>query len=79
MPLYEVLSRFVKEKKLKPGDIFQYAVYTWCLRNPAAIVVLLDYLETLEGGEVFTPMYKQSLALKSRSPGIWSGRRTTRC
>ena len=33
-PLYEVLSRLVKEKKLKPGDVFQYAVYTWCLRNP---------------------------------------------
>ena len=34
LPLYDVLSRFVKEKKLKPGDVFQYAVYTWCLRNP---------------------------------------------
>mgnify|MGYP001056346049 FL=1 len=33
-PLYEVLSQLVKEKKLKPGDVFQYAVYTWCLRNP---------------------------------------------
>ena len=37
-PLYEVLSRLVKENKLKPGDVFQYAVYTWCLRNPEAVV-----------------------------------------
>lgn len=37
-PLYEVLSQLVKEKKLKPGDVFQYAVYTWCLRNPKAVI-----------------------------------------
>ena len=37
-PLYEVLSQLVKEKKLKPGEVFSYAVYTWCLRNPEAVV-----------------------------------------
>ena len=36
--LYEVLSRLVQENKLKPSEAFQYAVYTWCLRNPEAVV-----------------------------------------
>ena len=37
-PLYEVLSQLVKEKKLTPGEVFSYAVYTWCLRKPEAVV-----------------------------------------
>lgn len=37
-PLYDVLSRLVREKKLTPGDVFGYAVYTWCLRKPEAVV-----------------------------------------
>lgn len=36
--LYETLARFVQEKKLTPGDVMQYAVYTWCLRKPEAVV-----------------------------------------
>ena len=37
-PMYEVLSQLVKEKKLTPGEVFSYAVYTWCLRKPEAVV-----------------------------------------
>ncbi len=37
-PLYEVLSQFVKEKKLTPGEVLSYAVYSWCLRKPEAVV-----------------------------------------
>ena len=36
--LYETLVRLVQEKKLTPGDVMQYAVYTWCLRKPEAVV-----------------------------------------
>ena len=36
--LYKDLSRLVTEKKLEPRDVFEYAVYTWCLRKPEAIV-----------------------------------------
>lgn len=36
--LYETLVRLVQEKKLNPGEVFGYAVYTWCLRNPEAVV-----------------------------------------
>lgn len=38
--LYETLVRLVQEKKLTPGDVMQYAVYTWCLRKPEAVVAL---------------------------------------
>lgn len=37
-PLYDVLSRLVRENKLNPGEVYGYAVYTWCLRNPEAVV-----------------------------------------
>lgn len=37
-PLYDVLSRLVKEKKLTPGELFGYAVYSWCLREPEAVI-----------------------------------------
>lgn len=36
--LYETLVRLVQEKKLTPGEVFGYAVYTWCLRKPEAVV-----------------------------------------
>lgn len=42
LPLYEVLSRFVREKKLAPRDAFEYAVHLWCLRKPEAIVAYTD-------------------------------------
>lgn len=36
--LYETLVQLVGEKKMKPGEVFGYAAYTWCLRNPEAVV-----------------------------------------
>lgn len=36
--LYETLVQLVKEKKMKPGEVFGYAAYTWCLRKPEAVV-----------------------------------------
>ena len=38
LKLYETLVRLVQEKKLTPGEVFGYAVYTWCLRKPEAVI-----------------------------------------
>lgn len=35
---YEVLVGLVEEKKLRPGEVFGYAHYHWCLNKPEAIV-----------------------------------------
>lgn len=37
-PLYEILSRLVKEEKLSHGEAFKYAAYAWCLRKPETVV-----------------------------------------
>ena len=36
--VYDILSRFVQEKKLSAADLFRYARFKWCLRDPAAII-----------------------------------------
>ncbi len=36
--VYNVLVSMVNEKKLRPREVYQYAYYKWCLRNPEAIV-----------------------------------------
>ena len=36
--VYETLTVLVQEQKLAPGEVFGYAVNTWCLRHPEAIV-----------------------------------------
>lgn len=35
---YEALASLYREKKIGPADVYQYAVYHWCLANPDAIV-----------------------------------------
>lgn len=35
---YNALAKLVEEKKLRPGEVFSYAHYHWCLNNPEAIV-----------------------------------------
>ena len=36
--VYKTLTEFVKAKKLKSADVYRYAHYKWCLRNPEAII-----------------------------------------
>jgi len=36
--VYAALVGMVKEKKLTAADVFQYARFSWCLKNPEAIV-----------------------------------------
>lgn len=35
---YEALVALVEEKKLRPGEVYNYAHYHWCLNSPEAIV-----------------------------------------
>lgn len=35
---YNALVELVESKKLRPGEVFDYAHYHWCLSNPEAIV-----------------------------------------
>lgn len=36
--VYDVLSTFVREKKISAADLFQYARFRWCWRKPEAII-----------------------------------------
>lgn len=36
--VYETLVSLVEEKKLRPGEVFDYAHYRWCLNHPEAII-----------------------------------------
>ncbi len=36
--VYEALVSFVEAKKLRPGEVFGYAHYHWCLNTPEAII-----------------------------------------
>lgn len=36
--VYKTLLRLVKEKKLRPRELFDYARYRWCLDSPEAII-----------------------------------------
>lgn len=36
--VYEALVNLVEEKKLRPGEVFDYARYYWCLNSPEAII-----------------------------------------
>jgi len=36
--VYVILAKLADQKKLRPGEIYQYAHFKWCLRNPDAIV-----------------------------------------
>ena len=40
--VYVTLAKLADQKKLKPGEIYQYAHFKWCLRNPEAIVAYED-------------------------------------
>lgn len=35
---YDALARLVEEKKLRPGEVFAYAYYHWCINNPEAVI-----------------------------------------
>ncbi len=36
--LYRILSSLATEKKLTAGDVYQYARFRWCLKDPCAVV-----------------------------------------
>lgn len=36
--VYETLIGLVEEKKIRPGEVFDYAHYRWCLNHPEAII-----------------------------------------
>lgn len=36
--LYRILSSLAAEKKLTAGDLYQYARFRWCLKDPCAVV-----------------------------------------
>lgn len=38
LKVYDVLEELVKSKKLRPGELFAYAHYHWCLNKPEAII-----------------------------------------
>ena len=35
---YDVLVKLVKQEKIKPGEVYRFARYEWCLFNPEAII-----------------------------------------
>lgn len=35
---YKALVKLVEEKKLRPGEVFGYAHYHWCLNRPEAVI-----------------------------------------
>lgn len=36
--VYSILTGLVKQKKMRAGDVYDYAHYQWCLTSPEAIV-----------------------------------------
>ena len=36
--VYEKLADFVSQKKLRSSEVYRYAKYKWCLKNPSAII-----------------------------------------
>lgn len=36
--VYNVLAGFVKDGKITAGEVYRYAHYKWCLRNPEAVI-----------------------------------------
>jgi len=36
--VYDALAVLVNSKKLRASEVYSYAHYKWCLRNPAAII-----------------------------------------